>query len=135
MNSYNFTIPTAAYSVNKMTYSDKRHKTQEFRQWEDQFRIWLGAHVGELKKLQGPTFAVEMNFEYPKEVFYTKQNFVSSKTFDLSNVEKPIQDLIFKAMDKNDKLVVSLSSLKYPGCTYAIHIKIQSLDSELHPPE
>lgn len=135
MNEYSFTIPTAAFSINKSTYTDKRHKTQAFRNWEQQFNIWLGSHVGELCKLQGPTFAIEMNFEYPRDMFYNKGGVISSKTFDLSNVEKPIQDLIFKAMDKNDKLIVSLNSLKYPGCTHAIHIRIQCLNSELHPHE
>ena len=135
MKEYSFCIPMPAFSINKSTYTDKRHKTQEFRIWEGQFNIWLNEHKLHLSYLTGPVYAVEMFFEYPYEVFYNKAGAINSKTFDLSNVEKPILDLIFRAMEKNDKTVVELSSMKYPGIKHSMFFKIQSRPGVRFPPD
>lgn len=72
------------------------------------------------------TFAVLLEFVYPKAVFYNKQGTISSKSHDLSNVEKGLIDLIFGAtMGVNDKYITKLVSTKRSGAEYSINVQIE----------
>jgi Holliday junction resolvase RusA-like endonuclease len=128
---YEFTLPIKAFSVNAYHYRDKRHKTQEARAWEEEVKFLLDEHkplldiAAEHIKLGGE-FVVYLTFSYPKHIFYNKIGQVSAKTYDLSNVEKPILDLIFKeTMGVDDRFVTQIVSAKRPGASFAIDVKIR----------
>ena len=128
---YEFSLPIKAFSVNAYHYRDKRHKTAEARAWEEEVKFLLEEHkplldlAAEHIKLGGE-FTVYLNFVYPKHVFYNKIGQVSAKTFDLSNVEKPILDLLFKeTMGVDDRFVTQIVSSKRAGASFAIDIKLK----------
>lgn len=127
---YEFEVPLKPFSVNQYHYRDKRHKTAEARAYEAAFLAELEDHkmlldmAADIKN--GSTVSVELCFEWPPHIYYNKAGQISSKTMDLSNVEKPILDLIFgQYMDVNDKVVTRLLSTKRPGPRHSIKIKIE----------
>lgn len=91
----------------------------------------------ELKDEFDPTkhcIKVDITCYYPREVFFTKKGTISAKTFDLSNVEKPIVDVIFlekyatqtiKNIGIDDKYITDLNSKKRPSIEHSINIRIQ----------
>lgn len=128
---HSFTLQIKAFSINAYHYSDKRHKTAEARAWEEQVLALLQdekllVDMADMWRKSGGTFRVHMTFGYPQHLFYNKAGAVSSKTFDLSNTEKPLLDLIFnRTMDVDDKHVVVLHSRKVPGSSYYIDFDIE----------
>lgn len=96
----------------------------------------------ELKEEFDPTkhcIKVEITCYYPHEIFFTKKGTISAKTFDLSNVEKPIVDVIFlekyatntiKNLGIDDKFITDLNSKKRPSSEHSINIRIQLDDLE-----
>ncbi len=130
MSVCSFRLEGPAFSVNKYTYSDRRHKTAEARAWEAS----IIAQLNEVKELSamaedwkqhGGYFELTIHVFYPAYVFYTASGEISGRTFDCSNVEKPLQDLLFKQMGLNDKLVKRLVSEKFAGVDYHIQFTLQ----------
>ena len=79
-------------------------------------------------------FKVTYACEYPLHVFFNAQDTVSSKTIDVTNYEKILQDVIFgQFLNINDKLIVDMWSFKFPGKAYKLHVTIQALDSIIIP--
>lgn len=77
-------------------------------------------------RTHGGSFKVSITCQYPKHVFYNQAGQISAKTFDLSNIEKPILDLVFCAfMDVDDRFVTEMVSKKEIGPTWAILISIE----------
>ncbi len=131
-----FSLQTKAFSINKMHYRDQRFKTAEYKDWATKV-LHLLSEIKELYDMggdwqrSGGVFAVEFEFVYPAYIYYNKSKQVSSKTFDLSNVEKPLLDLIFgDTMEVNDRNVVKLVSSKRAGAMYAINVSIEHLQSD-----
>lgn len=98
-----FTLPLEPFSVNRTYYRDRRHKTQDFRDWElaTVNALALPAVQQKLDRVrnafdpQQHAFVVRFKFMYPKSVLFNKQGQVSSRAEDLSNVEKPLLDVLF----------------------------------------
>lgn len=98
-----FDLNVEPFSVNRTYYRDRRVKTQDFRDWELQViqalnRAEPQAQLAKLRsafdaKKHG--FVVKFDFYFPKSVLYNKQGLISSRAEDLSNVEKPLLDLVF----------------------------------------
>lgn len=83
-------------------------------------------------RASGGTFKVYITFGYPEHIFRNKAGAISSKTFDLSNTEKPLLDLIFNnTMEVDDKHVVLLHSRKISGGRFYIDIDIE-LEANSH---
>ncbi len=128
---YSFTLPTAAFSVNAYRYSRGFAKTKEARIYEERILDMLDEHktlhdMADVFRAQGGAFRVSITCQYPKHVFYNQAGHISAKTFDLSNVEKPILDLVFcNFMDTDDRFVTELVSKKEVGATWAIKITIE----------
>lgn len=127
-----FTLMCRPFSVNAWTYSDKRHKTKEAREWTEQVLCLLEEHAKALGEMaddwrkSGGCFRLEFTAIYPAHIFYNKAGQISSKTIDITNYEKPLQDLIFSdIMDINDKAVVQCISRKLPGPLYAIEVSLE----------
>lgn len=138
-----FFLPLEPFSVNAMYYRDKRHKTQAFRDWELRVMQALNSDDVQQKlhklrtdfKQDRHCFAVEFCFQFPN--LLNKAGDISSRCEDLSNVEKPLLDLLFlpkyhvqdfpygvKNVNCDDKHVLSLKSTKVIGPS-GIGIKIK----------
>lgn len=127
-----FTLLCKPFSVNAYHYRDKRHKTQEARDWEANLLRLLEEHSKRLQELaedykrMGGCFYIAISAIYPPHIFYNKQRQISSRTLDVTNFEKPIVDVIFgQVMGVNDKVVVECLSRKAAGPFYAININLQ----------
>lgn len=131
-----FVLKEKPFSVNKYHYSDKRHKTKEAKAWENRI-LTLLHQVPYLAKWgqrfnENPTeIGMTLVFYYPKEVFHNAQGTISSRTMDLSNVEKPLLDLILgNIANVNDKYVTSLISQKSRSPDYAIYVGLKILNRD-----
>jgi Holliday junction resolvase RusA-like endonuclease len=128
---YDFTLPIKPFSVNAYFYASRKVKTQAARCWEEEMKFLLDDHREELCKfipehIKGADFTVYMTFVYPKNIFRNKLGDISSKTMDLSNVEKPVLDMIFReSLGIDDKHVTQLVSRKIPGNEFAIVIRLK----------
>ena len=143
------TIPSKAFSINAMTYRDKRTKTAAFYEWSHTVLHLLNSEenqkaFSDLRDHFDPTVhAVEatMTAYYPKEVLFTKKGMISAKSFDITNIEKPLVDLIFlpvyfdkpspygvKNFNNDDKYLVSFTSKKRFSDKYMIEFEISIID-------
>ncbi len=127
---YNFRLEGPAFSVNAYHFRDKRHKTPEARAWENSILAQLNeikelSAIADEWRLSGGYFILQIAIFYPHHIFYTQSGEISGKTFDCSNVEKPLQDLIFKQMGLNDKLVKRLVSEKSAGVQHYMEISLR----------
>jgi hypothetical protein len=130
------------YSVNKYFYGNRAVKRRETVQWEtcvvellrpEQYQ----SAFEELKEQFDPTkhcFHVEIQCHYPREILFTKKLMLSSKAFDITNVEKPLIDVLFlekyatttvKNIGIDDKYITKLTSEKLPSEKHKIIINIQ----------
>lgn len=129
-SSYKFSLPTTAFSVNSYHYATKRYKTAAAKDYETKILYLLEPHV-QLQTLaadwrkSGGYFTISICVVYPRHAFFNRHGAISSKTFDVDNVVKPLIDLIFgQFMDVNDKNVIKVESAKRPGNLQAIEIEV-----------
>ena len=139
------TLKLKPFSINAMFCRDKRHKTIEAQEWSCSVLVALALKenkkkLKELRQYFDPmkhVYKVELTFFYPDHVLYTKQGHVSSKAHDLSNVEKPLIDLVFlpkfydrpspygaKNLNIDDKYILQLTSKKQSGKSFKIKISL-----------
>lgn len=128
-----FRLKLEPFSVNRTYYRDRRHKTQDFRDWEMAALASLRNNEvqSQLEKLRqqfDPNlhgFVVRFRYLYPRSVLFNKQGQISSRAEDLSNIEKPLLDILFLPkyhvqaspwgapnVNADDKYVLRLTSQK-----------------------
>lgn len=103
MKRVSFYLPIEPFSVNRTYYRDRRHKTQEFRDWELAVINAMSAKsvqtkLAEIRNAFDATqhcFLVRFKALYPRAVLFNKAGQISSRAEDLSNIEKPLLDLLF----------------------------------------
>lgn len=146
-----FTLPLQPFSVNRTYYRDRRHKTQDFRDWElatinalaaPQVQSKL-AKIREGFDAKKHGFVVRFKYMYPAAILFNKQGQISSRAEDLSNVEKPLLDVLFLPkysvqpfpwgcpnVNADDKHVLRLNSSKTisPNDQHYIQISIAIID-------
>jgi hypothetical protein len=131
-----FSLDIEPFSVNAMYSRDKRFKTSRYKQFEMDFimqmrRPEIQAKLRECREYfdqDKHVYHVEMHFYF--KGFYNKQGGLSARCEDLSNVEKPILDLLFLGkthvqcapwgcpnLNVDDKYVTRLVSEKREGPT------------------
>lgn len=126
-----FMLHGKAFSVNKYYYKSRAVKTKEARVWEEQMLAQLAnrqevLEMAEEWRKNGGEFQVGMIFYYPESVFFNSHSVISAKTFDLSNVEKPLLDLVFNhTMQIDDRHVTRLDSRKMVGAWESIQITLE----------
>lgn len=77
------------------------------------------------KQDNNQSIEIEIDIYYPNWVFYTAKGTISSKTFDVSNTEKILIDLLLgDILQINDKNVTKLISSKQPAKGYGININL-----------
>lgn len=146
-----FTIPLEPFSVNRTYYRDRRHKTQDFRDWELAAINALASQTVQQKldkirsafDAQKHGFIVRFKFMYPAAVLFNKQGQISSRAEDLSNIEKPLLDVLFlpkyhvqpfpwgcSNVNADDKYVLRLTSQKTvsPNDNYYVQISVAIID-------
>ena len=129
-------LPFKAFSVNAMNYRDSRFKTAEYKAWHEQIKSYIEENYSkQLNELNQDfndwqiVYSVRIEVVYPPHLLFNANGGISSKSFDLSNVEKPLIDIIFRyGMAVDDKNIVELTSVKIPGATFAINVIICPLD-------
>ena len=128
---------------------DKRHKTIEAQEWSCSVLVALALKENKkkLKELRQyfdqkkHVYKVDLIFFYPKHVLHKKEGGISARAHDLSNVEKPLIDLIFlpmfydrpspygaKNLNIDDKYVTDLRSRKRVGKDFRIRVTLNIKD-------
>lgn len=134
------------FSINKMSYRDKRYISQDAKNWfklvfkeldKENNQLALSNLRNEFNpKLH--TYDIKLEFFYPPHILYTKAGLISSKSHDLSNIEKPLIDLLFlpkyfekkvpqgvKNLNIDDKYITSMSSSKRISNNHTIKITLE----------
>lgn len=126
-----FMLHGKAFSINKYYYKSRAVKTKEARAWEEQIMAQLAnrpevIEMADMWRKNGGYFHVGMIFYYPESVFFNSHSVVSAKTFDLSNIEKPLLDLVLNhTMQIDDRHVTRLDSRKMVGAWESIQITLE----------
>lgn len=157
MNSLKFVLNVKPYSINRLHYRDGRRKTVEAREWEmtvfdalDQPEL-LEA-IADFRSQFDPSkhgIIAKLTAYYPADHYYNKQGFISGRTFDQTNWEKPFIDLLFlekyatlkppfgvENLKIDDKYIVRITSTKKPHPKgkheIHVHLRIVSNQATLH---
>jgi hypothetical protein len=151
-----FTIHAKPFSVNAMFYNTRNMTTAAYKDWT--YEIFNQLDQSELAEkftkirnefiIGSQGFKVTFKFYYPKQILFKADGSLSSKCFDLSNIEKPLIDLLFlpkyatqiapygcQNMNIDDKYIVALASEKCisPDDKHYINVSIES--TNLHESE
>lgn len=145
MSSISFIFPIKPYSINSMYYRDRSIITKDAREWQLKVLDYLSdpkiqTQIKQFKEhfdIEKHLLQVEIQHYYPESFFITKKGSVSSKTFDLSNIEKPLIDLVlchrysgekYKNLEIDDKNIIYLKSSKGICEELTIIIKVDIID-------
>jgi hypothetical protein len=132
-----------------MFYSNRAIKKTEARNWEYSIihSINTEEYQEKIKKFTESfnpklhAILVDIIFEFPKNILITKENTLSAKCFDLSNIEKPLIDVLFlekystttiSNLKIDDKYIIKLTSTKKVGNSHAIYFSVELLNLESH---
>lgn len=123
-----------AFSINKTYSRDMRFKSSEYKDWFIRTKTTIEEHeaykelldmAGDFNVLGGE-FSVHMEVVYPSWLYYNKSGQISAKTFDCSNVEKVLIDLLFgDIMNVNDRNITRLVSTKRAGANFALNVTLE----------
>ena len=124
-------LPIKAYSVNAYFYGNRSIKTKEARAYEALVLHLLEDYkqlhdMADIWRESGGYFSIDICVEYPQHIYYNKSGKISAKTFDVTNVEKPLVDLVMnRFMDVDDKNLTSMCSSKRPGPMHSVRIILE----------
>lgn len=148
-----FTIQIKPFSINQMFTNTRSLKTSAFRDWSYQIMHRLSEpeiedKLQELREkfdFESHVYHLSLEFQYPESHYIRRAGGISAKTHDLSNIEKPLIDLIFlpiyfdkpspygcKNLNIDDKYLTRMISEKSisPDENHYIHISIEIKDLE-----
>jgi hypothetical protein len=123
------TFQLQAISVNSMYYGNRLHgKTTAAREWSNDVLNTLKRYSVELTALrelfneQKHVYKMHLEMLVPIDVMYTKTGIMTSKIPDLTNIEKPLIDLVMLPkhfaeagnLNKDDRFLQSILSEKIP---------------------
>lgn len=144
------TLSLKPLSINAMYCKNRSWKTAEYNTWSAAFFHKLDVEenvqiMEDLREFFNPKkhgYSIDLKFYYPKDTLFTKKGTLSSRAHDLSNVEKPLIDLLFlpvyfdkcspygcKNLNIDDKFIYELSSKKLPAKEYKIEINISIIST------
>lgn len=144
-------LPVKAFSINKMSTRDARFKTKAYEEWTYQVFHHLSKQpnlsaMEDLRKQFSEKkhgFIINMVTRFPKEILLTKKGTISARAFDITNVEKPLIDLLFdskyfnrdapygcKNLKCDDKHLLEINSKKVTGSSHEITINIELVEFE-----
>ena len=132
-----------------MSYRDKRYKTVEAQDWSHSVFHHLSEDapkqaLKDLREHFDPklhAYSIDLQFFYPASILFTKDGRVSAKSHDLSNVEKPLIDLLFlpshfdtpppygaENLNIDDKYLINMKSSKRTSEDYKMIITIEIVE-------
>lgn len=142
-------LEASPFSINSAYYlkGNGKVRTAECRQWGDAVLGQLQSYRDEMRQFTAEydrskeAVTVNILFKIPTNKYYTYEKTISSRSTDLTNVEKLLVDLIFDArffgrtvngqkiinLNINDKDIVDLVSSKRPSYKYNIQIIIDKI--------
>ncbi|MBK9292812.1 MAG: hypothetical protein IPM52_14485 [Bacteroidetes bacterium] len=151
-----FTLQLKPFSVNAMYGRDRNRKTADCYDWEMQACHLLrqAEPAKALKELREAfdvskhCYVFRFTFAFHSSIFFTKDGAISSRSFDLTNVEKILADILCGPkyheapapqgapnLNIDDKLVLQVTSRKIvqqqPG--YSIRVAIAIVDKPRPP--
>lgn len=137
-------LPLKAFSINSMFHKNRSWTTKEYKDWSAQVFFKLANYektFEDLRNFFDPKkhgFAIDLKFYYPSNILYTKSGSLSARAHDISNIEKPLIDLLFlptffeksvpygcKNLNIDDKFIIDMRSKKLPAEEHRIDIEIQ----------
>ncbi|GAF72488.1 unnamed protein product [marine sediment metagenome] len=132
-------LKTEAFSVNKTVCTNRQGRmvsTAAFRRWKDFVATLISTPVNEgrinrIKSAFDPAIhrlIYKQITYFPSNVLFTLKGELSSRAFDVSNIEKGIIDLIYEGkggLDINDKFNTDLISLKRCSETDFAYITVE----------
>lgn len=141
----NLRIHVKPMSVNSMYYGDKKHgKRPEAISWSEEVLYSLRKYEKEIENLSSlfdkkkHSYIVSFVFNIPVDYFYTKSGEMSSRVMDITNVEKPLLDLLFlpkfygtdypkkaKNINIDDRYVRKVTSEKIPSDSWFVDVVIR----------
>lgn len=149
---HKFTLHEKPFSTNSFYTGNGRFKTTAAKEWSASILFALNnpdilSKLKELREHFNPkkhSYQIEFTFYYPKSIFFNKSGELSHKSFDITNCEKHLQDLLFSSkvfgtnspyecenLNIDDKFVTDLVSRKRPGVDYKIEVSIGIVDLDL----
>ena len=147
--SVTFLLNCPAFSINKLYYATKKSRTQDARNWsalvfQEMAMPYNNQQLMKFKGLYDPkTMAIGLNltFRFPEAILFNKSGTLSSRAPDCSNIEKPLQDLLFEPrfndrpvpmgapnLEMNDKFVTDLNSKRRVGTHNSILVTLYTID-------
>ncbi len=130
---FSFYLPLRPFSVNSMYSRTREFKTREYKDWEKALLYALVEKVPkqvlkELREAFDPTkhcLSLRLISLLPRAELITKAGSISARSYDLSNIEKPLLDILMLPryhqelqrmgggnVNADDKHVITLSSAK-----------------------
>ena len=143
-----------AFSINAVYTKNRCWKTSEYKEWSSNVFHQLNSdhNLEKLEQIRNAFnsktdgFIVTLIHFYPKETLFTNKGSISSRSHDLSNIEKPLIDLLFlptyfnqphpygcKNLNVDDKFILELHSYKKPALKHKIEITIEIIKTECLP--
>lgn len=136
-----FTIPLPALSINRWSGVSKRFISTEAKHWIQDVQYALSgpqnqnqlALIRDSFNAKKHSIGVALHFISPQNEFYNKQGLFSSRTCDITNVEKPLVDVLFlakysdstyRSLEVDDKYISEMQSRKSAGTAYQIQVRI-----------
>ena len=131
-----------------MYCKNRSWKTQKYKDWAASVchRLSTDENLQKLEDLRNHFdtlqhyYAVDLRFYYPQNILITKKGSMSAKAHDVSNIEKPLIDIVFlpqffnvpspygcKNLNIDDKFIKKMSSEKIASDAHRIEIEISIL--------
>lgn len=146
LKSETLILDSKAFSINKMYHATRSYTTPAYKEWASQVLLLLkekpnAPRLDSLRLFFDSTkhrYHVTITTYFPQNILITKSNIMSAKAFDVSNIEKPLIDLIFLSkhhtntpnLNIDDKTISDLTSRKRISATgkHYIEVKLDILD-------
>ena len=140
-------IPLEPLSINRTKCRDQRYTTTYYKDYIYNVLNCINkptsiTKINNIKKFfnkKKHAIHLELTFYYPRNIFYTEKDEISSKVHDLSNIEKPLIDIIFLSthstdalhnLNIDDKYIIDLISKKRAADEYSIEVLIEVVNIE-----
>ena len=139
-------LPLETFSINQVHCRDTRYVTADFKTWSCNVLRHIASnnnqkainYIRENFDSNKHYLAVDIISYYPREKMFTMADSISSRIHDVSNIEKPLIDVIFlsKYHGKNsiykgpnfnidDKYIKKMSSMQLVGDDHLIEIYVE----------
>jgi hypothetical protein len=137
-------IPYKPFSVNAMSFRDKRFKTTEYKEWHYKVQNHLKCEKSQeafarMRDFFDPSkhyYSVKLTFYYPQHILFTEYGKLSANAHDCSNIEKPIIDILFlpshfkdcNNLNIDDKYIADMHSRKRATDDYLMEVDFEILE-------